>query len=82
MRSSFVQPEHRKKLHDWSRLNVVLVRRMAQDLVICLLIVLKCNFLRFYEAMFHYFERPLTRIFYIPGIQKSDLDEVAEVMFT
>jgi hypothetical protein len=31
--------------------------------------------------MFHYVERPFERIFYILGIQKSDLTEVEEVMF-
>jgi hypothetical protein len=30
--------------------------------------------------MFHYVERPLERISYILGIQKNDLDEVAEEM--
>jgi hypothetical protein len=33
------------------------------------------------KAMFHDVERPLERIFYIPGIQKTDLDKVAEVKF-
>jgi hypothetical protein len=31
--------------------------------------------------MFHDVVRPLKRIFYILGIQKSDLGEAAEVMF-
>jgi hypothetical protein len=33
------------------------------------------------DAMFHYIERAFERIFYILGIQKSDLGEDAEVMF-
>jgi hypothetical protein len=42
--------------------------------------VLKINFADFDEAMFHYVERPFERIFYILGTEKSDLDEVGEVM--
>jgi hypothetical protein len=33
------------------------------------------------EAMFHDVERPFERILYILGLQKSVLDEVAEVCF-
>jgi hypothetical protein len=43
--------------------------------------VLKINFADFDEAMFHDVERPFERIFYILGIEKSDLDEVSGVMF-
>jgi hypothetical protein len=32
------------------------------------------------EAMFHVIEKPFESIFYILGIQKSNLDEVADVM--
>jgi hypothetical protein len=43
--------------------------------------VLKCDFGDFDEALFHDIDRTFERIFYILGIQKSVLDEVAEVMF-
>jgi hypothetical protein len=43
--------------------------------------VLKINFADFDEAMFHDVERPFKRIVYILGIEKSDLDKVADVMF-
>jgi hypothetical protein len=33
------------------------------------------------EAIFHDIEKPFESIFYILGIQKSDLDEVADMMF-
>jgi hypothetical protein len=46
-------------------------------LVICLLDVLKKDFDEVDEAMFHGVERPCEIIFYIPGIDKSDLDEFA-----
>jgi hypothetical protein len=49
--------------------------------MICLLNVLKCNFGEVDEAMFHDVERSFERIFYILGIQKSDLDEVANLSF-
>jgi hypothetical protein len=42
--------------------------------------VLKINFADFNETTFHV-ERPFERIFYILGIEKSDLDEIAKVMF-
>jgi hypothetical protein len=54
---------------------------MAWQLIICLLNVLNINFPDFDEAMFHDFERSFEHIFYILGIEKSDLDEVSEVMF-
>jgi hypothetical protein len=50
---------------------------MAWELIICLLNVLKSNFGDFDESMFHNVVKPLERIFYIKGIEKSDLDEVA-----
>jgi hypothetical protein len=50
------------------------------QLTICLLL-LKINFADFDEAMFHDVERAFERIFYILGIEKSYLDEVAVVMF-
>jgi hypothetical protein len=43
--------------------------------------VLKYDFVDVDEAMFHDVERIFERIFYILGIQKSVLDDVAEVMF-
>jgi hypothetical protein len=43
--------------------------------------VLKINFADFDEAMFHDVERPFERIFYILGIEKTDLDEFVEVLF-
>jgi hypothetical protein len=43
--------------------------------------VLKINFAEFDEAVFHDVERPFERIFYILSIEKSDLNEVAEMMF-
>jgi hypothetical protein len=43
--------------------------------------VLKFDFSDVDEATFHFVERTLKRIFYIPGIQKTVLDEVDEVMF-
>jgi hypothetical protein len=43
--------------------------------------VLRINFADFHEAIFHDVERPFERIFKILGIEKSDLEEVAEVMF-
>jgi hypothetical protein len=54
---------------------------MTLELIMYLLNVLKCYFGDVDEAIFHDVERPFERIFYILGIQKSDLDEVAEVMF-
>jgi hypothetical protein len=53
----------------------------AWDLIICLLNDLKVDLGDVDEAMFHDVDRPFEYIFYIPGIQKSDLDEVAEVIF-
>jgi hypothetical protein len=38
---------------------------------------LKCDFGDFDESMFHDVERQLEIIFYILGIEKCDLDEVA-----
>jgi shikimate kinase len=43
--------------------------------------VLKWNFGDVDEAMFHDVEMSFERIFYILGIEYSDLDEVVEVMF-
>jgi hypothetical protein len=40
--------------------------------------VLKINFA---EAIFHDVEKPFERIYTILGIQKSDFDEIGEVMF-
>jgi hypothetical protein len=48
---------------------------------ICLQDVLKCDFVEFDEAMFQGVERPCKLTFCILGIEKRDLDEVAEVMF-
>jgi hypothetical protein len=47
----------------------------------CLLKVLKVHFGDVDEAMFHDVERLFEHIFYILDIQKSDLDEVADVMY-
>jgi hypothetical protein len=46
-----------------------------------LLDVLKCDFVEVDEEMFQGVERPCEIICCILGIQKSDLDEVVEVMF-
>jgi hypothetical protein len=43
--------------------------------------VLKYDFCKVDEAIFHDIERTFERIFYILGIQKSVCDNVAEVMF-
>jgi hypothetical protein len=43
--------------------------------------VLECDFGNVDETMFHDVERTFEPIFNILGIQKSVLDEVAEVMF-
>jgi hypothetical protein len=56
-------------------------REWPWELIICLLKVLKFDFGDVEEAMFHYVERQFERIFYNLGIKKSDLYEVAEVMF-
>jgi hypothetical protein len=44
---------------------------MALELIICLLNVLKCDFVDVDEAVFHDVERPLEHIFHIVGIQKA-----------
>jgi hypothetical protein len=46
----------------------------------CILHILECEF-EVEEAMLQGDERPCELIFCVLGIQKSDLDEVAEVMF-
>jgi hypothetical protein len=46
----------------------------------CLLDVLKCDFVDVDEAMFQGVERPCEKIFYLLD-KKRDLDEVAEMMF-
>jgi hypothetical protein len=43
--------------------------------------VLKINFADFDEAIFNDVESPFESIFKILGIEKSDFEEVAEVMF-
>jgi hypothetical protein len=45
--------------------------------MICLLNILKEYFLEVHEAMFQGVEMPCEFIFYIPGIEKSVLGEVA-----
>jgi hypothetical protein len=57
------------------------VGEWTRELIICLLNVLKCDFVHVYEAMFNDVERPLEQFFYILCIQKSHLDEVVELMF-
>jgi hypothetical protein len=57
------------------------VSEWAWDLIICLLNVLTSDFVEVDEAIFHGVEKPCELIFYILGIQKSDLDEVPEKMF-
>jgi hypothetical protein len=46
-------------------------------LIICLLKVLKFHFVDVDDEMFHDVELHFERIFFIQGIQKSDLDEFA-----
>jgi hypothetical protein len=48
---------------------------------VCVLHVLKNDFGEVDEVMFQNVDRQLESFFYILGIQKSHLDEVAEVMF-
>jgi hypothetical protein len=57
------------------------ISKWISELKIFFLYALKCGVGDDGEAKFHDFERPFERIFYILGIQKSDLDEVAEVLF-
>jgi hypothetical protein len=64
----------------WSCISDVLGKRMNLRTQ-CLLNVLKSEFVEVDEAMFHDVERPQERIFYILGIKKSELYEVAEVKF-
>jgi hypothetical protein len=50
-------------------------------MIIGVLNVLKWEFDEVDEVMFHEVERPFQLIFCILGTQKSDLDEVAVVLF-
>jgi hypothetical protein len=52
---------------------------MAWETIFYLLNALKFVFGDVDKAMFHDVERPFEGIFYIVGIQKSDLDSFAEV---
>jgi hypothetical protein len=49
---------------------------------ICLVNDLKCNFGDVDEAIFRNVERTFERIFYILSVQKSVLDEIAEVVLS
>jgi hypothetical protein len=51
---------------------------MALELIFGLVNVLKCKFGDVDEAIFHDVERQAERIFYILGIQKSDLEVVVD----
>jgi hypothetical protein len=51
------------------------------ELIISFLNVLKCDFGYFDESMLNDVESLFERIFFILGIEKSDLDEFEEVMF-
>jgi hypothetical protein len=53
----------------------------ASDLIECLLNVLKYNLGDVVKAKFHDVEMQSERILYILGLQKRDLDRVAEVIF-
>jgi hypothetical protein len=53
----------------------------AAEIIICLLIVVKCDLGDVAESMYHDLESPFECIFYILHFQKSDLDEIAEVIF-
>jgi hypothetical protein len=55
--------------------------RWSWELIISLLNILKSDFGVFDEAMFHNVERLYERIYNVLGIQKSNLDEIAEVVF-
>jgi hypothetical protein len=57
------------------------VGEWPSEVIICLLVVLKCVFGEVDEASFLGVERACKVIFFLMGIQKSDLDEVAVVMF-
>jgi hypothetical protein len=54
---------------------------MGLGTFICLLDVLKNDFVEVDESIFQGVERPCELIFYILGIQKSDLYEFPEMMF-
>jgi hypothetical protein len=60
---------------------VVLIGQMVWRNHNVILNVSKYYFSDVHEAMFHDVERPFEGIFYILGIQKSDLDEIAKEMF-
>jgi hypothetical protein len=47
------------------------VHEWPWELIICLLNVLKCNFVDVDEAVFHDDEGPIERNFYIFGIKKA-----------
>jgi hypothetical protein len=64
-----------------SRLINVLSMRMVLTIHILPSERLKCDFCNFDEAMFHDVERPFERIYNILGIQKSNLNEIADFMF-
>jgi hypothetical protein len=57
------------------------VGEWPREIINCLLKVLKSFFGDVDELMFQDVLKPLERIFQILGIENSDLDEVAEVMF-
>jgi hypothetical protein len=57
------------------------VGEWPREIFICLRKFLKNNFGDADELMFQDVLKPLERIFEILGIDRNDLDEVAEVMF-
>jgi hypothetical protein len=77
MRTHFLHLGHRKKRLGRSCLTEDLSSRIALELIIGLLDVLKNDFVEVDEAMFHGVERSCEIIFCILGIEESDLDQVA-----
>jgi hypothetical protein len=53
----------------------------SRELIICLLNVLKCDFVNVDEAMFSDVERSFERLFYIQGNKKNELVEYAGVLW-
>jgi hypothetical protein len=77
----FPKPHHRKNTIKWNRLSDFYLHELACDHIICLLDVLKKDFVEVDEAIFQGLERPCILTFFILGIQKSYLFEVSDMMF-
>jgi hypothetical protein len=77
----FLHPGHIKRYLDEFAEVKFQVGKWPWEIKICLLEVLKGDFGDVDEEMFQGVERPCELIFYLLGIQKTDLDEVAELKF-